>query len=123
MGESAYRSSKQRNKINAVMDAKCNKEGVVTGDNGRKVLAGQRIPPGRISDWQKAWRTFLAWLMEEPWTRSSTKVGGGGGTLGTPSSGFFYLLKILWSVALIISFLSARASVSLIPLNYLHFIA
>ena len=44
MGESAYRSSKQRNKINAVMDAKCNKKGVVTGDSGRKVLGDREFP-------------------------------------------------------------------------------
>lgn len=35
MGESVYRSSKQRNKITVVMDAKYNNEGVVTVIMGR----------------------------------------------------------------------------------------
>lgn len=38
MGEPAYGSNKQRNKINELKDAEGNEQGVVTDDSGRKVF-------------------------------------------------------------------------------------
>lgn len=49
---------------------------------------GPRIP-GSVRDWQKAWRTFLAWL----WKSHGLEAGGAEGTWGAPLSGSFYLLR------------------------------
>lgn len=57
---------------------------------------GDRVRiPGRINDSQDAWKTFVAWLIQDP----VQQARGAGGTSSIPSSKFFYLLKILWFVS------------------------
>ena len=67
MGESDCRSNKQRNKISRVMDAERGKNRALWYMvMGREDMGTERERiPGRISDLQKAWKTFLAWFIQD----------------------------------------------------------